>query len=194
MERHDLGVKIDSPKLKHVLDHWCETRENRLMPSWEDIRPAAIKAALPIVWSYRYDIAQDEFFGGFAGDSIQRLLGGPIKDAHFRRVYNADPHFFARAKKVLFAPAIFLGRGLLFRQRERQCYGERMILPFSGRAGRADGIIGATDYKFAVLYKSDPEACGEVEQWFDLRASAGAHSTTPAERACHVTDAIAAIS
>jgi len=112
------------------------------MPMWQDIRPAKIKAELPIVWSYRYDVVQDEFIGGLAGDAIQRLLGGPIKNTRFRQVHNADPHFFNRAKQVLFGPAIFLGRGLLFRQRDRQCYGERIILPFSSGDGRADGSSG----------------------------------------------------
>jgi hypothetical protein len=165
----DLQIAVTSPKLKRVLAHWREARGNRLMPAWRDIRPVKIKTELPILWSYRYDAVQDEFFGGLAGDAIQRLLGGPIKNASFRHVFNAgDSHFFARVKRVLLKPAIFIGQGLLFKQRERECYGERIILPFSGEDGRAGGILGATDFKFAFLYDSGPEAVGEVEQWEDL--------------------------
>ena len=163
-----LQTIINSPRLKRILEHWHDARGNRLIPTWQDIRPARIKAELPIVWSYRYDAIQDEFLGGIAGDAIQRLLGGPIKNARFRKVHAADPHFFIRAKQVLSRPAIFLGRGLLFRQRSRQCYGERLIMPFAGVDGRAGGIFGATDYRFAFLYTSGPECHGEVEHWFHL--------------------------
>jgi hypothetical protein len=183
MNCHYLPITINSPRLKRVFAHWREIRENRLMPAWQDICPAKIKAELPIVWSYRYDAGQDEFLGGLAGDAIQRLLGGPIRNVRFRHLHNADPHFFARAKRVLFGPSIFLGRGLLFRQRERQCYGERIILPFANGDGRAAGIFGATDYKFSLLYESGPEACGEAEQWLDLRGSASTLSVGSAKSA-----------
>jgi hypothetical protein len=194
MRSADLQTAINSPKLKRVLAHWHETRGNRLMPMWQDIRPAKIKTELSIVWSYRYDALQDEFFGGVAGDAIQRLLGGPIKDAQFRQVHDAEPHFFVRAKQVLLTPAIFLGRGLLFRQRNRQCYGERLILPFGGGAGRADGIFGATDYKFSHLYASGPEICGEVEHWFDLTVPAESLSIRLPERTHYPKSGTAGVS
>jgi hypothetical protein len=191
MRSNNHEIKIDSLRLNQILVHWCEIRGNRLMPSWQEIRPAMIKAALPITWSYRYDAEQDEFLGGFSGDGIQRLVGGPIKNARFRQVHNAEPHFFARAKRVLFEPAAFCGRGLLFRQPERQCYGERVILPFSDGAGCAEGIIGATDYKFSLLYKFGTELNGEVEQWLDLRGPPSVRSARSAEndRCTPVVDA-----
>ena len=188
MRSDDHHIAINSPRLKRVFGHWQEARGNRLIPTWQDIRPAKIKAELPIVWSYRYDAMQDEFLGGIAGDAIQRLLGGPIKNAQLRKVHDADPHLFARAKQVLTRPAVFLGRGLLFRQRDRQCYGERLILPFAGENGRAEGIFGATDYKFALLYTSGPEIHGEVEHWFDLTNPARSLSTKPSESARHLTN------
>lgn len=168
----NLQTVIRSSRLGHLLRHWHETRHNRPMPAWEDIRPAEIKAELPIMWSYRYDAQQDDFVGGIAGDAIQRLLGGPIKNMSFSRVHHRDyAKFFARAKRVMFQPAIFLGRGLLFEERERQCYGERIILPFSSEDGRTKGIIGATDFKFSFMYQSGQEARDEVEQWISLPAS-----------------------
>jgi len=181
MRTSDPQIAINSPRLKRVFGHWHEARGTRLVPAWQDIRPARIKAELPIVWSYRYDAVQDEFLGGVAGDEIQRLLGGPIKNVQFRKLHDADPHFFARAKQVLIGPAIFLGRGLLFRQRDRQCYGERLILPFAGEDGQVGGIFGVTDCRFALLYTSGPEYYGEVECWFDLTNSTRLLSTRPSE-------------
>jgi hypothetical protein len=179
---------INSARLKCVLAHWQEMRGNQLMPVWQDIRPAAIKAALPYVWSFQYDPAQDEFIGGLAGDEIQRLLKGPIKNFSFRHIHGADMHLIARAKQVLLRPAIFVGRGLLFRKRERQCYGERIMLPFAGRPDRPGGIFGVTDYSFSLLYKTGPERNSEVEHWFDLKVFAGSPPAKPSVPARRVTD------
>lgn len=168
MKDHAAQLAISSPKLQRILSHWLESRGSQLMPMWRDIRPAQIKVALPFVWQYRYDSEQDEFFGGLAGDAMQRLIGGPIKNARFRQLYHGDPHLFARAKRVLFDPAIFYGCGLLFKQRDRQCFGERIMLPFSGRDGVAAGIFGATDYSYSFPCKGGPKAFDEVEQWSHL--------------------------
>jgi hypothetical protein len=165
----EFGMAINSPRLKRIVTHWQAIRGSRAMPAWQDIRPAGIKAELPIVWSYRYDALQQEFIGGLAGDAIQRLLGGKIKNERSADMYKMDyPRFLARAKRVLFGPALFLGRGLLFKERDRQCFGERVMLPFSNKSGQMDGILGATDYKFEILYKSGPEATDEVEEWSTL--------------------------
>jgi hypothetical protein len=177
---HAVELAISSPKLQRILSHWLESRSDHLMPMWRDIRPAKIKAELPLVWQYRYDSEQDEFFGGLAGDAIQRLIGGSIKNARFRHIYHGDPHLFARAKRVLFDPAIFYGRGLLFKQRDRRCFGERIMLPFSGGDGVAAGIFGATDYSYSFLYKGGPEACGEVEHWSHLNEPLGLPLDNPA--------------
>jgi hypothetical protein len=194
MESRDILKRINSHKLKRVLEHWWEIRGNRLMPAWQDIRPAKFKEALPIVWSYRYDPVEDEFLGGLAGEEIRRLLGGPIKNARFRNVHKADPQFSPRIKRVLSGPALFFGRGLLFKQRRRLCYGERIILPFSGEDGQAAGIFGATDFKFAFQYQSGPETCGEVEYWFDLTLVTGSLPTGPSESVRHLTSEIAEVS
>lgn len=169
-----LQKNMESSRLKRVLEHWNEVRGDRLMPAWQDIRPAMIKAELPILWSYRYDPARNDFIGGLAGDAIQRLLGGPIKNASFERVIGVDDvHLLARAFRVLFEPAIFFGRGLLFREQARRCYGQRLMLPFSSEDGQVKGILGATDYKFSFQYNVHDE----VEHWVGLPVSPG---STPA--------------
>ena len=178
---NDLAVQlgIRSPKLRHILSHWLDSRTDRLMPRCQDIRPAKIKAELPLVWQYRYDSVQDEFIGGFAGAQIERLIGRPIKNACFRHLHPGDLHLFARAKRVLSDPAIFYGHGPLFKQRERQSIGERIILPFSDAGGAAAGIFGATDYSYSFSYKDGPDACEEIEQWRPITEPFGyAHKQT----------------
>jgi hypothetical protein len=165
-----LQKSMESSRLRRVLEHWNEVRGDRLMPAWQDIRPGMIKAELPILWSYRYDPARNDFIGGLAGDAIQRLLGGPIKNASFERVLGADDrHLSTRAFRVLFEPAIFFGQGLLFREQARRCHGQRIMLPFSSEDGQMKGILGATDYKFSFLY----DVRDEVEHWVGLPVSPG---------------------
>lgn len=172
-----LRMILDSKKLSRVLGHWHEVRGNRLMPAWEDFRARSIKAELPIMWSYRYDPERDDFIGGLAGDAIQQLLGGPIKDVSIARVHDADYScLFARAKRVLFQPAVFFGRGLLFKERARQCYGERIMLPFSSGDGHVKGILGATDFKFSFLYGR--RMGDEAEHWVSLSISPVCNSDT----------------
>ncbi len=55
------------------------------------------------------------------------------------------------------------------------------MLPFSDIDAHPNGIFGATDYSFDVLYKGRPEVRGEVEQWFDLTAPVGAVVDNPTE-------------
>lgn len=191
MKSRDMLEGINSHRLKRVLGHWWETRGDRLMPAWRDIRPAKFKEALPYVWSYRYDPVEDDFLGGISGDEIRRLLGGPIKNARFRNVHKADPQLFSRVKRVLLEPALFFGRGLLFKQRQRQCYGERIILPFSNEDGQAAGVFGATDFKFAFQYQCGPERCGEVENWFDLTVPTNSLSTGRSESARQLANELA---
>jgi len=169
---HAKQLAITSPTLRRVLLHWLECRTGRLMPMWSDIRPAKIKTELPFIWQYRYDSEQDEFFGGLCGEEIRRLMGRSIKNERFRDLYPGDPHLFSRAKRVLFDPAIYYGRGLLFTQRDRQCFGERLVLPFASPDGMPAGILGATDYHYSFLYRAGPESQCEVEQWSPL----GQHS------------------
>ena len=112
----------------------------------------------------------------------------------FRNVHKADPQLFLRVKKDLLGPALFFSHGLLFKQRQRRCFGERAILPFSSEDGQAAAIFGATDFKLAFLYRSGPETCGEVEHWFDLTAPMGSLSTEPSESARHLTSELAEVS
>jgi hypothetical protein len=177
MSINNLRMILDSKKLSRVFEHWHEVRGNRLMPAWEDFRARSIKAELPIMWSYRYDSERDDFIGGLAGDAIQRLLGGTIKNVSIARVHDADyPRFFARAKRVLFQPAVFFGRGLLFKERARQCYGERIMLPFSNGDGHVKGILGATDFKLSFLYGRG--VGNEAEHWVSLSVSPVCNSDT----------------
>jgi len=87
--------------LRELLHHWNDARGNRRMPAWSDLKPAAMKAVLPYVWSWKYDRANDRFTGRLAGDRIHKLFGAnnagrPIEDCFPRNYCAAIVPLFKR--------------------------------------------------------------------------------------------------
>ena len=64
---------INSTPLKAVALHWNAARGDRLMPSWGELRPAAMARQLPLIWSYRFDRSTGEFTGRLAGNRITEV-------------------------------------------------------------------------------------------------------------------------
>jgi hypothetical protein len=160
---------IVSPKLKDVARHWNEARKSRRMPAWTDIRPTAIKPHLPIVWSYEYDAAQQDFIGRLAGIAIAEVAGLRFKGARLSelRPVHRYPRALARARRVVEEPALYRGQGLVYESTDCLRYGERIILPLSSDGVGGDGIFGATEYKNLADCESIPrDAHTEVEFWF----------------------------
>ena len=77
---------IGSADLKQIAAHWREAKGARSMPSWNDIRPSAIAAQLPIFWSYKYDPATEEFTGRLAGERITRMFGKDFRGMPLREM------------------------------------------------------------------------------------------------------------
>jgi hypothetical protein len=75
----DFENSIASSALKDVAQHWRAICINGRLTSWDDLRPSAIKAHLPIVWCYDYDPAADDFIGRLAGLEITALSNEPFK-------------------------------------------------------------------------------------------------------------------
>lgn len=162
---------VESTSLRALIHHWAEARGDRLMPSWNDIRPAAIKAQLPIVWSWKFDRAADEFTGRLAGERIQAVFGVNIRGAKMSDVFSGREYerMFARHKRVVTTPEFFRGHGLVFRHIDRFDVGERIILPLADDGRTGDGIIGATEFQSSYgALPREIDASGEIEQWFAL--------------------------
>ena len=162
---------INSAALQRVVRHWLDIRRDRLLPGWNDIRPAAIRAQLSIVWSWKFDRATNEFTGRLAGERIQSVFGTNFRTAKMADVFSGHdyPRIFARHKRVLTMPEFFCGHGLVFWHLDRFDIGERIILPLADDGLNGDGIIGATD--FVSNYGIPPDSVvltGETEQWFAL--------------------------
>lgn len=162
---------VSAEPLRQVALHWAAARGDRPVPRWQDIRPSAIAAALPVLWAWKYDAAADRFTGRLAGDAIEAIFGRSFRGADMREIFPGGDYdrIFARHRRIVTEPALFHGHGLVFRHLDRYGVGERIILPLSDSDGACDGLVGATLYETtAGSLPPDVEARQEVEEWFAL--------------------------
>lgn len=141
---------LASDDLKDIVRHWDSVRRGRLMPGWSDIDPTVIARHLPIMWSWKYDRAQDSFTGRLAGETINAIFGKSLRNANMKEFF-AEWNYqeiFQRHRRVVMEPCIALGRGVVFVHAKRYGTGERVILPLAQNGTEGDGIIGATIYEW----------------------------------------------
>jgi hypothetical protein len=173
MDFSEFCQQISTPSLGVVARHWNEVRGSKRMPSWEDLRPKAIAAQLPIVWSYKYDPATGIFTGRLAGDRITQIYGKSFRGLSLAEAQAPESFASSHAlfSRVVQEPAIYLCAGRIFRQRDQFGSGERLMLPLSSDGVVSDGILGATESRNLL---PDPDApiepihTHEREVWFSL--------------------------
>jgi hypothetical protein len=164
-------ASISSASLQAVVAHWLEVRANNPLPSWNDLRPAALSRHLPIIWSYKYDRASRTFTGRLAGDRIARLFGKnfrgiPLIEAH---APSAISTIHAGLSRVVLEPAAHRGWGHVIQQGSNFGAGERIMLPLASDHHHADEVFGATEYTFPLLDIHAPTmSISEHEEWFSL--------------------------
>jgi PAS domain len=162
---------IQSDALKSLAQHWLEVRGDRAMPRWSDIRPAAIKNLLPIVWSWRFEHETEKFRCRLAGDKIQSAAGSASGGDAMEVIFSqsACDYFNPLLKRVVVTPEAYRGHGRVYSQFDRFDVGERIVLPLADDGVTGNGVIGATDSHLnrdaanAGFYRS-----GEVQEWFAL--------------------------
>jgi hypothetical protein len=156
------------PALRNIANHWREARKQQKMPGWSAIRPAAIAAQLPIVWSYSYDSTKNTFTGRLAGSKVAQIFGSNFRGIEMSAVNpTADfENLFSICKRVISEPAIYYGVGVLFKRADQLCLGERIILPLAHDGLVPDGIIGATDFK--LVHGATKSFMSEAPTWYTL--------------------------
>ena len=162
---------ISSAALKEVARHWRDLVRAGRLPSWNDIRPSAIKSYLPMVWCYDYDPALDDFVGRLAGYEITGVSTKPFKGTRLSELRPNDkyPRSLIRAKRVLQEPALYRGYGIVYKTAERRGFGERIVMPLAASAAQPAAIFGATEFKSVSEWaRSAPDLNAEEEKWFSL--------------------------
>jgi len=152
---------IESKKLAEILCYWDKVRGDRPMPGWGDIDAAALKPHLPILWSWKYDRAADQFTGRLAGEEINVIFGKSLRNAKMAEFF-ADWDYetiFRRHKRVVVEPCIAVGKGKIFIHAKRYGLGERIIMPLAENGVDGDGLIGATIYR---LFEAEKDAAASI--------------------------------
>jgi hypothetical protein len=170
MSYEQFRAPIKAPALIAVAEHWHEVRSGRLMPGWRDIDPTAIKQYLPIVWSWRWDTALSTFIGRLAGEDIIAVMGTGIRGKRLHDCFppNARDAVFARYKRVIDEPAFMHSVGKVHMLAGGNGWGERIVLPLAADGRHADGILGATVYRFSVRPVSGEASIDHLNEAIDF--------------------------
>ena len=168
---------IASSDLKEVARYWRGLCSADRLPSWNEIRPAAIKTQLRIIWSYDYDPTLDDFIGRLAGVAITGLMKKQFKGARLSEIRPGDkyPRSLERAKRVLKEPALYRGYGLVYKTDDIGGIGERIVMPLRSAGNVPAGIFGASAFKSIIDWANSPSVSDkEDESWFSLAGLAEA--------------------
>lgn len=171
MSFEQLCGKISTESVRNVANHWNDVRGSRLMPSWSDINPSAIKPQLPFIWSWKFDIETGNFIGRIAGERIVHAHGGNLRgqDASTFFKDRGGDAMVERMQRVVRGPCYFIGEGAVFKHTRRIVIGERVILPLSTDGNTADGVFGVTSYDLPDLtHHSDDLPSEETGEFIDL--------------------------
>lgn len=162
---------IVSADLKEVARYWHAVCLGNRLPSWSDIRPAAIKTQLRIIWSYDYDAALDDFIGRLAGVAITGITKEAFKGARLSLLRPSDkyPRALPRARRVVKEPALYRGHGLVYKTDDIGGFGERIVMPLRSAGNVPAGIFGATAFKSVIDWAHAPSVSDkEDETWVSL--------------------------
>jgi len=163
---------ISSPALRAVALHWDKVRGPRKMPSWQDLRPRAFAPYLPLVWAYKFDPDSQEFIGRLAGDRIARAYGKSFRGLTLAQIHTPQDRYDAARVmllRVISEPAVFLGRGRIYKFNEEYRCGERIVLPLSGDGLVSDGVFGATEAGDLPLAHEPVQGVNVAGNWYSLK-------------------------
>lgn len=157
---------ITSPALQDIARQWGGARGGHILPAWEQLDLAELGTQISLIWVYRYDPVTGRFTGRLAGDRITKGLGKnlrglPLDDAHSAQDYLWVHRYLTRVVTEVLG---YRSAGKLFRQAGRFVEGERIALPLASDGMRADGVLGASDYRHPHL-EGPFEILTENEVW-----------------------------
>lgn len=148
-----LYQKIVTPEVRNVANHWNEARGSRKMPAWSDIKPSAIAEQLPIIWSWRCDLASGKYIGRLAGEKITEAHGANLRGQEAEAFFKdrGGGEMTERIRRVIEGPCYYYGEGAVFKHSGRVVTGERAAFPLSDNGQVADGILGVTIFEYPKL-------------------------------------------
>jgi hypothetical protein len=172
MDFDDFRKTLTSPALQAIADHWDEARGSAAMPSWEQLRPARIAPHLSILWSYKYDAAEDAFTGRLAGSAVLWGMQKAFRGSALPDLWASDSlaRVHQQMLRVIKGRESYRKTGNLFKHGDHRIEGERMALPLAGDGEHGDGILGASAFRhpYPLLDLGDVEMLDGDEVWFSV--------------------------
>ena len=143
---------IKEPALIDLAAHWNAARGEHSLPAWGDIDAVALRRLLPFIWAWRYDAARQTYIGRLAGEEVTAVVGVNVRNRAIEDCFSAAalPVIRARLDAVRVGPSVMYGNGTVYVRHGYTGSGERIILPLASDHQHADGVIGATYYRFAI--------------------------------------------
>jgi hypothetical protein len=144
---------ITEPALLEIAAYWDKVCGARRMPAWRDIDAYALAPHLPIIWTWRYDLARETFVGRLAGEEINAMLGVSIRGKTIEECFSPDVVAVVRQRyrAVMDGPAFMFSYGKVFANAGRSGQGERIVLPLADDGVHPDGVLGATVYRLGLV-------------------------------------------
>lgn len=140
---------VTDERLRRLLQHWLDQRDDGIAPLRAAIDPAAIKPILASVWMCDFVPTERRFRMRLAGEEINRLYGRNINQCHFEDII-APPlldDVMRRYRRVVEEPAVLHCGGHIYLASDRSEVGERLVLPLADEGGAIMHVIGASVYR-----------------------------------------------
>jgi hypothetical protein len=139
------------------------------MPAWSDLSPSAISSHLKLIWAFNYDSLTGEFTARLAGNRAvvgfgQSFRGTPLRALHPSDVFQRVQ---ANLTRAVLENAVYRCAGKLFKVGDHIVEGERIVMPLASDGIHADGIFGASDFKYPA-FTGPVELLSENLEWFSI--------------------------
>ncbi|MBM3548060.1 MAG: PAS domain-containing protein [Alphaproteobacteria bacterium] len=143
----DLKARVGSAVIGEVFAYWATFFEKGSLPAFEDVEPWKIKRALPYVWIWRRDQADDRFYCRICGEQVNYILGRNISGKAADEVLPADMAAEAQARwrRLIDERLAHHLVGCVYNFADQQVMGERVILPLAPSRNDRGGVLGVTD-------------------------------------------------
>lgn len=168
------------PETRQLLDVWLTLWEAGMqgLPDRRKIDPTVMPRLLPRIFILERTNEENRLKYRLAGEEINRRYDYGLIGKHLDEITPADalPRIESYFRATFEQPAIILLSGILFSEREKPGYGERLLLPICDPSSDRPGILGMTYQKQLfpdadaarassnrTLYTADL-ATGELEQ------------------------------
>ena len=149
----EISGGIQSPAVRAVYDFWMSFWTKGRLPTFDEVDPGAIKAALPYLWVLKYEQGTDRFTYRIVGEEVNRFYRRNMSGTQIDVSMSADlaAAFAGRARRVVQNRQAMYLVGKVYHLAGYDAFGERIYLPPAPSRNDDGGVIGVTDARGHVI-------------------------------------------